>query len=52
MTLPVRPSHERPWLRWAWEVASDLIIATALIWTIPLLLAAALAVVRLMQHAL
>ena len=52
MILTVRPSRERSWPRRAWEVASDLIIATALIWTIPLLLAVALAVVRLMQRAL
>lgn len=38
-------------LRRAWEVASDLLIATALIWTLPLLLGAVAAVVRLLMDA-
>jgi len=37
----------RTWLSRAWEVASDLVIATALVWALPLVLAAVAAVVRL-----
>lgn len=36
--LPAPVTHSG--LRQIWEVASDLMIATALIWTLPLLLAA------------
>lgn len=36
----------------AWDVASDLLIATALLWTLPLLLAAAAVAVRLLREAL
>ena len=35
-------------LRGVWEVVSDLLIATALIWTLPLLLGAVRAVVKLL----
>ena len=41
----------RTWLARAWEVASDLVIATALVWALPLLLAAAAAVLRLVMGA-
>ncbi len=45
--LPSPVTHSG-WRR-LWEVASDLLIATALIWTLPLLLGAALAVARLLM---
>jgi hypothetical protein len=38
----------RTWFAQAWEVASDLVLATALIWTLPLLLGAVAAIVRLL----
>ena len=37
----------RTWLARAREVASDLVIATALVWALPLLLGAVAAVLRL-----
>lgn len=52
MSLPARPLPERTRFQRAWEVVSDLVIATALIWAIPLLLAAALAIVKLLQQAI
>jgi hypothetical protein len=39
----------RAWLYRASHVASDLVVATALIWTLPLLLAAVIAVVKLLR---
>ena len=36
----------------AWDVLSDLLIATVLIWTLPLLLGAAAAFVRLLLRAM
>jgi len=39
---------DRSWLGRAWEVASDLVIATLLVWTLPLLVGAAAAIVRLL----
>jgi len=36
----------------AWEVASDLVIATALIWTLPLLLGAVAAILRILVKAM
>jgi hypothetical protein len=47
--LVTHPRH-RGW-RWAWGVASDLLIATALIWTLPLLLGAMNAIVQLLRDA-
>ena len=41
-----RVIHSR--LRQAWEVASDLLIATALIWTVPLLGGAIGALIKLL----
>jgi hypothetical protein len=41
----------RTWFAQAWEVASDLVLATALIWTLPLLLGAVVAIVRLLRKA-
>ena len=38
----------RTWFAQAWQVASDLVLATALIWTLPLLLGAVTAIVRLL----
>jgi hypothetical protein len=34
--------------KFAWEVFSDLVIATAIIWAVPLALGAAAAVIRLL----
>lgn len=42
----------RTWFARAWEVASDLVVATALIWTLPLLLGAVTALVRLLLKAM
>jgi hypothetical protein len=42
--LPSPSAHSG--LRGVWEVFSDLLIATALIWTLPLLLGAASALVK------
>jgi hypothetical protein len=42
----------RTWFAQAWEVASDLVVATALIWTLPLLLGAVTALVRLLLKAM
>lgn len=47
--LPSPSTHSR--LRQVWEIASDLLIATALIWTLPLLLGAVRAAVRLLLEA-
>jgi hypothetical protein len=40
------------WFAQAWGVASDLLLATALIWTLPLLLGAVAAMVRLLLNAM
>jgi hypothetical protein len=42
----------RTWFAQAWEVASDLVFATALISTLPLLLGAVAAIVRLLLKAM
>lgn len=42
----------RTWFYRAWHVASDLIVATALIWALPLLLAAVTAIVTLLRAIL
>ena len=42
----------RTWLSRAWEVASDVVIATALVWALPLLLAAMTALLGLLLGAL
>ena len=47
--LPSPVTHRG--LRRIWEVASDLLIATALIWTLPLLFGAMNAVVRILRDA-
>jgi hypothetical protein len=36
------------WLTRAWSVVSDVVLATAIIWALPLLLAAVTALVRLL----
>ena len=46
--LPMPVTHSR-W-RQAWEVASDLLIATALIWTLPLLLGVVHALFKLLER--
>ena len=45
-----KPVTHSGWRR-LWEVASDLLIATALIWTLPLLLGAVQAVARVLMTA-
>jgi hypothetical protein len=44
---PVTPSR----LRQVWEVGSDLLIATALIWALPLLLGAVGALIKVLSGA-
>jgi hypothetical protein len=44
--LPSPVTHSR--MRQAWDIASDLLIATALIWTLPLLFGALGALVRVL----
>jgi hypothetical protein len=46
------PVRTRSWFGRAWEITSDLLIATALIWALPLLLGALVAAVRLIAQAL
>jgi hypothetical protein len=38
----------RSWFGRAWDVATDLLLATAVLWTLPLLLGAVAAVLRLL----
>jgi hypothetical protein len=38
----------RSWFGNAWEVVSDLVIATLVVWTLPLLIGATAAVLRLL----
>ena len=45
--IPSPVTHSRKWQ--VWEVASDLLIATALIWALPLLLGAAGALLQLLK---
>jgi hypothetical protein len=47
-TLPSPVAHSRLWQ--LWEVASDLLIATALIWMLPVLLGVAGALFRLLER--
>jgi hypothetical protein len=47
--LPRPDTHSR--LSQLWEITSDLLIATALIWTLPLLLGAVGALVKLLPKA-
>jgi len=46
--IPSPVIHSR--MRQVWDVASDLLIATALIWSLPLLLGAAGALVELLDR--
>jgi hypothetical protein len=46
------PTVSPTWFDQAWEVASDLVLATTLIWTIPLLLGAVSALIRLLLKAM
>jgi hypothetical protein len=43
---------ERSWFGQAWEVAQDLLIATALVWTLPLLFCIGTAAIRLILTAM
>jgi hypothetical protein len=47
--LPSPVIHSRLWQ--VWEIASDLLIVTALIWTLPLLLGVVSAVVKFRLEA-
>ena len=47
--MSVYPLHSRLWK--VWEIASDLLIVTALIWTLPLLLGIVGAVVKVLLEA-
>jgi hypothetical protein len=42
----------RPWFAQAWGVVSDLLVATALIWALPLLLGVATALVRFLRNTM
>ena len=46
------PVLTRSWFGRAWEITSDLLIATAIIWAFPLLLGAVVAAFRLLARAL
>ena len=46
--IPSPVTHSRMWQ--VWDVASDLLIATALIWALPLLLGAASALFQLLER--
>jgi len=48
----VSPVVTRSWFGQAWEITSDFLIATAIIWAFPLLLGAVIAAVRLIAQAL
>ena len=53
----MRPAAESPvltrsWFGRAWEITSDLLIATAIIWALPLLLGIVVAVVGLIAQAM
>ena len=52
MTVLTSPSITRSWLGRAWGVVSDLVMATALIWALPLLLGIVAAAVRLLLRAI
>jgi hypothetical protein len=42
----------RSWFRHAWDVASDLLIATAVVWALPLLLGVVAGVLRLLLRGI
>ena len=52
MSALTSPIVIHSWFGRAWQVASDFLIATALIWTLPLLLGAMAALLRLLLRAL
>ena len=43
---------ERSWFGQAWDVAQDLLVATALVWTLPLLFGIGTAIIRLILTAI
>jgi hypothetical protein len=51
-TAAESPVLTRSWFGRAWEITSDLLIATAIIWALPLLLGVVVAVFRLVAQAL
>ena len=52
MSALTNPIVIHSWFERAWQVAFDLLIATALMWTLPLLLGAAAALLSLLLRAL
>ena len=52
MSALTSPSVTRSWPGRAWEVVSDLVLATALVWALPLLLGIVAAAVRLLLRAM
>ena len=52
MPALIGPVVIRSRLGQAWDVTSDVLLATALIWTLPLLLGAAAAAIRLLLRAM
>jgi len=52
MPALIGPVVIRSRLGQAWDVTSDVLIATALIWTLPLMLGAAAAAIRLLLRAM
>jgi hypothetical protein len=52
MSALTSPSVTRSWLGRAWEVVSDLVMATALVWALPLLLGVLAAAVRFLLRAM
>lgn len=52
MPALIRPVVIRSWFGQAWDVTFDVLMVTALIWTLPLLLGAAAASIRLLLRAM
>lgn len=50
--IPPNAMVARTWFAQAWDVASDLLLATAVIWALPLLLGVVGAIVRLLLTAM
>ena len=52
MPALISPVVIRSWFGQAWDVTCDVLMVTALIWTLPLLLGAAAASIRLLLRAM
>ena len=52
MPALISPVVIRSWFGQAWDVTFDVLMVTALIWTLPLLLGAAAASIRLLLRAM